>query len=105
MSFRPTSEVELYSKRKRARIHATMTCQYRNDTEFPQVVCISNVEGEVFERTVLPYANLLFETVPEAVLEVRSSAQQIATVIERIPCLRLRAIAACSIWPSCPIGL
>lgn len=101
MSFFTPIEVTPLPKRKQSRLHARISCQYQNNTSKPQVVCISNVEGRTFERTVLPFEDLLFETIPEAVLEVRSSALPTAVVLDRIPCVRLRAIASHTVWPSC----
>lgn len=79
---------------ERSRLPAKMNCQYQNTTEASQVVRISNIEeDEVFERTVSPGQKLFFETLPEAVLEVCDGETPTALVIERIPCLRLRASA------------
>ena len=71
----------------------TISCQYQNNTDALQVVCISNIEGFFLERVVFSGQKLLFETSAEAVLEVHSGAMPTAIVVDRIPCLRLRAIA------------
>lgn len=65
-------------------------CQYHNNTPTIQVVCISNIEGYFFERTVFPDQKLLFETFTESVLEIHTGALPTAIIADRIPCLNLQ---------------
>lgn len=77
-------------RRDRARKLTQILCQYYNTTQDIQIVWISNIDGWHFERTVFPGQRLIFETVPEAVLEVRTGTTPAALIADRIPCLRLR---------------
>ncbi len=74
-----------------SRQHTQITCAYTNQTDSVQIIRISNIEGWHFERTVFSGQQMLFETVPEAVLEVSTGEMMTAVVRDRIPCLRLRA--------------
>ena len=78
-------------RRDRPRNLTQIFCQYYNNTQDVQVVWISNIDGFHFERTVFPGQRVIFETVPEAVLEVRTGSTPSAITSDRIPCLRLRA--------------
>ena len=78
-------------KRDRLRQLTQILCQYYNNTQDIQIVCISNIDDCHFERTVFPGQRLIFETVPEAVLEVRTGTTPTTLIADRIPCLRLRA--------------
>ena len=76
---------------KFSRQHTQITCEYANQTDSAQVIRISNIADWHFERSVFPGQKLVFETVPEAVLEVSTGKMASAIVCDRIPCLRLRA--------------
>ena len=66
-----------------------LSCQYQNYTNNIQVVCISNVQGWFFERTVFPGQMLFFEAPATAILEVHTGVSATAIVADRIPCHRL----------------
>ena len=74
-----------------SRQRTQISCEYANQTDSVQIVRISNIDGWQFERTVFPGQRAVFETVPEAVLEVSTGEMMTAVVCDRIPCLRLRA--------------
>jgi hypothetical protein len=64
-------------------------CYYENVTEQIQLVRIANIPGWLFERVVFPHQRLLFEALPDALFEVHGCTPAM-TVLDRIPCLRLR---------------
>ncbi|MEL6552350.1 MAG: DUF1830 domain-containing protein [Cyanobacteria bacterium J06621_11] len=76
--------------RKIPRIPARITCQYTNQTEQVQVICITGTRGVGFERTVMPQQKIVFEAPSESVLEVRTGGVITAIASDRIPCIRLR---------------
>lgn len=67
-----------------------INCHYINRTGKLQVVRIVNVLGWYFERVVFPGQRLVFETIPEAILEVHTSEIASSILSDRIPCERLR---------------
>lgn len=87
----------------RSPLPAKIVCHYRNNTDTIQIVCISNIEGCYFERAVFPEQTLLFETVAEAVLEIRTGVMPTAIISDRILCLNLQT--ALVVGPSCPLKL
>jgi hypothetical protein len=65
---------------------------YANPTNALQVIRIINVPNGYFEKVIFPKQRLLFETQPEAELEVYAS-QQGQAVLEkkiRVVCLRVQ---------------
>jgi hypothetical protein len=64
-------------------------CYYENATSQIQIARIANVPNWLFERVVFPHQRLLFEALPEALLEVRSSAAS-SSLLNQIPCLSLQ---------------
>ena len=64
-------------------------CYYINTSGQIQLARIVNIPGWMFERLVFPGQRLLFEAVPDALLEVHAPATT-ETLIERIPCFQLR---------------
>lgn len=65
-------------------------CCYINTTRFIQIARISNIPHWYFEKAVFPRERLLFETHPDAWLEIYSSEQCSAILAERILCVHLR---------------
>lgn len=63
-------------------------CYYENATSQVQIARIANIPNWLFERVVFPRQRLLFEALPEALLEVRTSTS--AALLDQIPCLRLQ---------------
>lgn len=65
---------------------------YTNPTNALQVIRIINVPNGCFERVIFPKQRLLFETQPEAELEVYASHQGQAVLENKIPvvCLQVQ---------------
>jgi hypothetical protein len=65
-------------------------CYYVNSTTQVQRARIANIPNWLFERVIFPRQRLLFEAVPEGLLEIHTCSQQGESVFCRIPCLQLR---------------
>jgi Domain of unknown function (DUF1830) len=65
-------------------------CYYVNTTNQMQRARISNIPNWIFERIVFPRQRFLFEARPEALLEIHTCSYLGETLLNRIPCLRLR---------------
>ena len=59
-------------------------CSYRNPTPTVQIMRISNIPNWYFERVVFPGEKLVFEALPEAVLEIYSSDEMGAFLHEQL---------------------
>lgn len=64
-------------------------CCYVNATSKVQVARITNIENWYFERVVFPGQRLMFEAVPEALLEIHTGMMASAILSDTIPCERL----------------
>lgn len=64
-------------------------CYYENLTSQIQLARIGNIPHRVNERLVFPGQRLLFESLPDAFLEVHTCTTEMK-LLERIPCLRLQ---------------
>jgi Domain of unknown function (DUF1830) len=64
-------------------------CCYVNATSQIQVVRITNVSNWYFERVVFPGQRLVFETLPEANLEIHTGMMASAILSDVIPCSEL----------------
>lgn len=64
-------------------------CCYVNATSQIQIARITNIPNWYFERVVFPGQRLVFEAVPEAVLEIHSGMMASAILSDTIPCSRL----------------
>ncbi|MBW4472269.1 MAG: DUF1830 domain-containing protein [Stenomitos rutilans HA7619-LM2] len=64
-------------------------CYYENATNQVQIARIINIPNWLFERVVFPRQRLLFEALPDALLEVRTHSSTIP-LLDHIPCLRLQ---------------
>lgn len=64
-------------------------CCYVNATSKIQVARISNIPNWYFERVVFPGQRLVFETSPEAHLEIHTGMMASAILSDNIPCDRL----------------
>lgn len=64
-------------------------CCYANATSHIQVARIANVENWYFERVVFPGQRLVFEALPEALLEIHTGMMASAILSDTIPCDRL----------------
>lgn len=65
-------------------------CCYVNATSKIQVARVTNIANWYFERVVFPGQRLIFEAVPEAMLEIHSGMMASAILSDTIPCDRLR---------------
>jgi hypothetical protein len=67
-----------------------MVCCYVNATSRIQIVRITNIPNWYFERVVFPGQRLVFEALPEALLEVHCGMMASAILSDTIPCSSLR---------------
>ena len=67
----------------------SILCCYVNATSRIQVARITNIDNWYFERVVFPGQRLVFETLPEALLEIHSGMMASAILSDTIPCIRL----------------
>lgn len=68
---------------------ARILCCYVNVTSKIQVARITNIANWYFERVVFPGQRLIFEAVPEALLEIHTGMMASAILSDTIPCERL----------------
>ena len=66
-----------------------IVCCYVNATSKIQIARIANVPNWYFERVVFPGQRLVFETVPEGMLEIHTGMMASAIISDTIPCDRL----------------
>ncbi len=64
-------------------------CCYVNATSSIQVARITNVPNWYFERVVFPGQRLIFEALPDAILEIHSGMMASSILSDQIPCSRL----------------
>jgi hypothetical protein len=64
-------------------------CCYVNATSKIQIARITNIPNWYFERVVFPGQRLVFEAMPQALLEIHSGMMS-AIIADTIPCDRLR---------------
>ncbi len=64
-------------------------CCYVNATSKVQVARICNIQNWYFERVVFPGQRLVFESIPEALLEIHTGMMASAILSDKIPCDRL----------------
>jgi hypothetical protein len=67
----------------------SILCCYVNATSHIQVARITNVTNWYFERVVFPGQRLVFEALPEALLEIHTGMMASAIISDTIPCDRL----------------
>ncbi|MEC4986255.1 MAG: DUF1830 domain-containing protein [Oscillatoria sp. PMC 1068.18] len=65
-------------------------CCYVNATSKVQIARITNIDNWYFERVVFPGQRLVFEAIPEALLEIHTGMMASAILDDTIPCTRLR---------------
>jgi Domain of unknown function (DUF1830) len=70
-------------------LKSSMLCCYVNTTSQIQIARISNISNWYFERVVFPGQRLIFEALPEALLEVHTGMMASAILSDTIPCTRL----------------
>ncbi|MDX2100258.1 MAG: DUF1830 domain-containing protein [Leptolyngbyaceae cyanobacterium bins.59] len=66
-----------------------ITCCYVNVTSKIQIARITNIPNWYFERVVFPGQRLIFETAPEAQLEIHTGMMASAILSDTISCERL----------------
>ncbi len=66
-----------------------LLCCYVNATSQIQVVRSTNIDNWYFERVVFPGQRLVFEAVPQALLEIHTGMMASAILSDTIPCQRL----------------
>ena len=66
-----------------------LLCCYVNATSQIQIARITNISKWYFERVVFPGQRLVFETFPEALLEIHTGMMASAILSDTIPCERL----------------
>ena len=64
-------------------------CCYVNPTSRIQVARITNIPNWYFERVVFPGQRLVFEAIPQALLEIHCGMMASAILSDTIPCNRL----------------
>jgi hypothetical protein len=64
-------------------------CCYINATSHIQIARISNIANWYFERVVFPGQRLVFEALPDALLEIHTGMMASAILSDTIPCSRL----------------
>lgn len=67
----------------------SIVCCYVNATSQIQIARICNIANWYFERVVFPGQRLVFEAIPEAVLEIHTGMMASAILSDKIPCDRL----------------
>jgi hypothetical protein len=67
-----------------------MVCCYVNVTSRIQVARITNIPNWYFERVVFPGQRLVFEALPDALLEIHCGMMASAILADTIPCDRLQ---------------
>ncbi len=64
-------------------------CCYVNATSKIQIARITNIPNWYFERVVFPGQRLMFEALPEALLEIHTGMMASAILSDTLPCHRL----------------
>lgn len=67
----------------------SILCCYVNATSHIQIVRITNIPNWYFERVVFPGQRLVFEALPEAMLEIHTGMMASAILSDTILCDRL----------------
>ena len=67
----------------------SVLCCYVNQSDRIQVARITNIPNWYFERVVFPQQRLVFEAVPQALLEIHCGMMASAILSDTIPCERL----------------
>ncbi len=78
-----------------------LTCIYRNESEFMQIIRISQSNTAFFERAVLPSQCVQFSSSTDALLEICEGVMPSSIYADTIPCYQL-AITDIDINPNRP---
>lgn len=66
-----------------------LLCCYVNATSQIQIARITNIPNWYFERVVFPGQRLVFEALPQALLEIHTGMMASAILSDTVPCTRL----------------
>lgn len=69
---------------------SNILCCYVNATSQIQVARITNIRNWYFERVVFPGQRLVFEALPEGLLEIHTGMMASSILSDTIPCYRLQ---------------
>ena len=72
--------------------NSLILCYYANVSQQIQVVRIGNIPNWYFERVMFPGQRMMFQSWPEAILEIHTGAVASAILSDKIPCYVLRVI-------------
>ena len=67
-----------------------IVCCYLNATSKIQVARITNITNWYFERVVFPGQRLIFEALPDALLEIHTGMMASSILSDTIPCQQLQ---------------
>lgn len=67
----------------------SILCCYVNATSHIQIARVTNIAHWYFERVVFPGQRLIFEALPDALLEIHTGMMASAILSDTIPCQRL----------------
>ncbi len=65
-------------------------CYYINSTAQIQQARVANIPNWLFERVLFPGQRLLFDAIPDAMLEIHTCSTLGEILLQRIPCFRLQ---------------
>lgn len=82
-----TNHVLIYNSNARLE---SILCAYQNRTNSIQIIKIENVVNFYWEKVVLPWQTILFNTVKQAELKVYSNNSFTTIVSDTIPCSKLQ---------------
>ena len=82
-----TNHVLIYNSNARLE---SILCAYQNRTNSTQIIKIENVVNFYWEKVVLPWQTILFNTVKQAELKVYSNNSFTTIVSDTIPCSKLQ---------------
>lgn len=72
-----------------------LLCGYTNCTSRIQILRITDIPGQFFERSVMPQDTILFEAPSEAHLEIHTSEMMGSILSDVVPCSQL--VRSCDI--------
>ncbi|MGL5065083.1 MAG: DUF1830 domain-containing protein [Microcoleus sp.] len=78
-------------------LSSQILCYYANNTDKIQVAKITNIPNWYFEKVLFPGQRLMFEAMPEAVLEIHTGVMASAILSDKISCYVLRVIEEVSV--------
>ena len=67
-------------------VNRPILCYYFNSTNQLQIIRISNVPNWYFEKVVFPKQRLMFEAIPEAILEINTKIIANFILSDKIQC-------------------